>query len=172
MDGSTTPHQQGRQQRAQAESDRARAAAIAQRATELRQRRDPHNRQMGIWPNGWGHPRLLVNEHQRRNQEQRPEILKHRHQAISQLGVASTLDTECSICQEESDSHVDSLALVLPRGHKFGTVCITTWLLDHTTCPLCRREYRILRGENGARMLADWVSLEKSYMHQAAEMSV
>jgi hypothetical protein len=42
---------------------------------------------------------------------------------------------ECSICLD-----MDSIQTwtILPCGHKFHGSCVSTWLLTHQTCPICR----------------------------------
>ncbi len=42
---------------------------------------------------------------------------------------------ECSICLD-----IDSIQpwTILPCGHKFHGSCVSTWLLTHQTCPICR----------------------------------
>lgn len=47
-------------------------------------------------------------------------------------------DGICSICQE--NFHVDSIVNQLSCNHWFHTECIKTWILDHATCPQCRRK--------------------------------
>jgi len=42
----------------------------------------------------------------------------------------------CTICLSNL-SIVDS-CLLTPCGHKFHTLCIQTWLLKKTDCPICR----------------------------------
>jgi Ring finger domain len=41
---------------------------------------------------------------------------------------------ECTICNEA----VKTTAIRLPCSHVYHSVCITQWLKDHDTCPLCR----------------------------------
>lgn len=42
---------------------------------------------------------------------------------------------ECPICLDNIDSLYTTTC-----EHKFCTNCITTWLINHKTCPLCRNE--------------------------------
>lgn len=44
---------------------------------------------------------------------------------------------DCAICLCEFQSD-DQLRLLPSCGHAFHTDCIDTWLLSHSTCPLCR----------------------------------
>ena len=42
---------------------------------------------------------------------------------------------ECCICLDMDNTLVWS---ILPCGHKFHRTCVSTWLLSHQTCPVCR----------------------------------
>jgi hypothetical protein len=46
---------------------------------------------------------------------------------------------ECCICMD-----VDNIQawLILPCGHKFHALCISRWLFQHQTCPVCRLDIR------------------------------
>jgi hypothetical protein len=48
---------------------------------------------------------------------------------------------ECCICMD-----VDNIQawLILPCGHKYHALCVSRWLLQHHTCPICRFDIRIL----------------------------
>ncbi|KAK3292241.1 uncharacterized protein B0H64DRAFT_406067 [Chaetomium fimeti] len=46
---------------------------------------------------------------------------------------------ECVICLERFEDK--SLVLALPCHHLFHPGCITSWLLDHNTCPICKAHY-------------------------------
>ena len=50
--------------------------------------------------------------------------------------------SECVICHEP-DAHLDDGMVMLGCRHGFGEACITTWFLENTTCPVCRRSYRM-----------------------------
>ncbi|KAG0527889.1 hypothetical protein BDA96_06G272200 [Sorghum bicolor] len=51
--------------------------------------------------------------------------------------------TECAVCLGNFDAA--ELLRVLPAcRHAFHTECVDTWLLAHSTCPVCRR--RVTRG--------------------------
>jgi uncharacterized Zn-finger protein len=47
-------------------------------------------------------------------------------------------DEACSICIE--NFHIDSMVIQLLCKHWFHSECIKTWILNHTTCPQCRRK--------------------------------
>ena len=52
----------------------------------------------------------------------------------------------CMICLEQYGSVNQSTGAVelevrLPCLHTVGTICITTWLQDHNSCPLCRASF-------------------------------
>jgi hypothetical protein len=52
--------------------------------------------------------------------------------------MAETVDS-CTIClQPFEDVH----SLRLKCGHKFHTACVADWVVEHATCPLCRRHQR------------------------------
>lgn len=48
---------------------------------------------------------------------------------------------ECCICMD-----VDNIQAwrLLPCGHKFHVSCISIWLRQHETCPICRHDIRII----------------------------
>jgi len=46
--------------------------------------------------------------------------------------------TECSICQEEMLEN--EVIYKLTCRHSYHQQCVTSWLLNHNTCPLCRLE--------------------------------
>lgn len=48
----------------------------------------------------------------------------------------------CSICLESFKETVD-LVRVLSCCHVFHSVCIDSWLISHSRCPLCRQHVRI-----------------------------
>ncbi|KAN0117478.1 hypothetical protein V8E51_003455 [Hyaloscypha variabilis] len=52
-------------------------------------------------------------------------------------------EQRCSICRDPYGTcHQDNkpeIAARIPCGHVFGFNCITIWLADHASCPLCRR---------------------------------
>lgn len=51
------------------------------------------------------------------------------------IGVKSPFD--CAVCLSEFESE-DKLRLLPKCSHAFHMDCIDTWLLSHSTCPLCR----------------------------------
>ena len=54
---------------------------------------------------------------------------------INELGVE---DRNCAICQELMEEGSER-PIHLPCAHIFGKRCITQWVLDHNSCPQCRR---------------------------------
>ncbi|KAM4064704.1 ring finger domain-containing protein [Hirsutella rhossiliensis] len=44
--------------------------------------------------------------------------------------------TECTICIDEM--HIGDEAVTLPCKHWFHEECVTLWLKEHNTCPICR----------------------------------
>ncbi|XP_071698309.1 RING-H2 finger protein ATL13-like [Rutidosis leptorrhynchoides] len=51
------------------------------------------------------------------------------------IGAKNPFDCAVCLCEFESD---DSLRLLPKCSHAFHMNCIDTWLLSHSTCPLCR----------------------------------
>jgi hypothetical protein len=57
-------------------------------------------------------------------------------------------DHTCSICLEPfgqaSEGHEAEVATSLPRCYKHpcGNICLTEWLQEHDTCPVCRHDYK------------------------------
>ncbi|CAK9141219.1 unnamed protein product [Ilex paraguariensis] len=51
------------------------------------------------------------------------------------IGVKNPFDCAVCLCEFESD---DKLRLLPKCSHAFHMECIDTWLLSHSTCPLCR----------------------------------
>ena len=49
----------------------------------------------------------------------------------------------CPICL--SDYVGGSLLKELPCGHHFHTNCVSAWLHDKTSCPLCRHDFNRIR---------------------------
>ncbi|RWV94319.1 hypothetical protein GW17_00043146 [Ensete ventricosum] len=52
------------------------------------------------------------------------------------IGVKDPFDCAVCLCEFEAD---DKLRLLPKCSHAFHLDCIDTWLLSHSTCPLCRR---------------------------------
>jgi len=59
-------------------------------------------------------------------------------------------ERDCDICQNPFDPVMDGETTesdspaMLPCGHRFGSSCIFSWLMDHfstPTCPMCRRGF-------------------------------
>ena len=58
---------------------------------------------------------------------------------------SQNLDEEakkCSVCITEFED--EEMIKFLPCTHRFHGQCIDTWLRDHSTCPLCKRDFRNL----------------------------
>jgi E3 ubiquitin-protein ligase RNF115/126 len=55
---------------------------------------------------------------------------------MATLRIASDPVNECSICQE--GFHAGEEVLKLPCRHLYHAECVTSWLQQHNTCPLCR----------------------------------
>ncbi|KAJ8767434.1 hypothetical protein K2173_017478 [Erythroxylum novogranatense] len=51
------------------------------------------------------------------------------------MGLKNPFDCAVCLCEFEPD---DNLRLLPKCSHAFHTECIDTWLLSHSTCPLCR----------------------------------
>ncbi|OIW05361.1 hypothetical protein TanjilG_28826 [Lupinus angustifolius] len=49
----------------------------------------------------------------------------------------------CAVCKD--DIAVNDKAMILPCNHLYHSDCITPWLLNHDSCPLCR--FRVVDGE-------------------------
>lgn len=47
------------------------------------------------------------------------------------------LEDKCSICLE--DALVKRDVMIVACGHYFHGACVSEWIADHSTCPLCRR---------------------------------
>lgn len=63
-----------------------------------------------------------------------------------------TPNDECCICLQPFEGQENGK---LTCGHTFHRQCIMTWLLEHTSCPLCRATFtEYQRNENEARGLA------------------
>ena len=96
---------------------------------ELR-RRDRENRQES---------RRQGTEARRADQTSRiPRILR-------EVSSSSRTESDCTICGDaygsSSPGKTPERAVALDCGHQFGVDCITTWLSENTTCPLCRRDF-------------------------------
>ncbi|KAJ5919365.1 hypothetical protein N7466_010308 [Penicillium verhagenii] len=55
--------------------------------------------------------------------------------AVGEL-VSAGKETDCAICRENVAANSD--VIVLPCEHWFCVRCITTWLRDNNSCPMCR----------------------------------
>ena len=51
------------------------------------------------------------------------------------LNLNLNLNEECCICLDVNNIKTWS---ILPCGHKFHSSCVSTWLHNHQTCPICR----------------------------------
>ncbi|KAG4421110.1 hypothetical protein IFR04_005753 [Cadophora malorum] len=87
--------------------------------------------------------------------ERAAEALARRRQAIPSLLIVADIaslpdsedDRECIICTNpfgiSTAGHVPEGPCRLPCGHVFGRACISQWLRDQTSCPFCRRDFRV-----------------------------
>ena len=48
-------------------------------------------------------------------------------------------DGDCSVCLETFKT--PEKARVMNCGHKYHLLCIDKWLMQHTSCPLCKADY-------------------------------
>jgi Ring finger domain len=48
-------------------------------------------------------------------------------------------DGQCSVCLEVFKD-IDK-ARLMPCGHKYHLLCIDKWLMQHTSCPLCKADF-------------------------------
>jgi hypothetical protein len=74
------------------------------------------------------------------NDEPRPLLPSSETAPYFLTSIYNPIDPTCTICLES-----DGLAhepCKLPCGHVFGEKCIKRWPDEHSTCPLCRVDYR------------------------------
>ena len=73
-----------------------------------------------------------------------PQMNGH-HGPMRPISLLSLQDDQrqCTICMQDIGSHEseDQHPVRLPCNHIFGNQCITRWLVEHGTCPICRRNY-------------------------------
>jgi Ring finger domain len=80
-----------------------------------------------------------------------PDI-PHRARRLSSIAIKYLLSGDppteeyhtCSICLEPFGPASGEVATSLPRCHKHpcGNICLTEWLQEHDTCPVCRHDYK------------------------------
>ncbi|CEG39221.1 hypothetical protein F443_05430 [Plasmopara halstedii] len=61
--------------------------------------------------------------------------------AICKVAVSSTCAQDCVICLSGLESG-DGKFVLLPCGHQFHLLCISSWLKLRSTCPSCRFQFR------------------------------
>ncbi|KAN0117480.1 hypothetical protein V8E51_003457 [Hyaloscypha variabilis] len=78
-------------------------------------------------------------------------------------------DRDCSICHEQfgdklaaAEDKLD-LPVKLLCEHLFGSACITTWLLVHSSCAMCRREYSSELDWDHSRYIKDNYHIVRNY---------
>jgi len=76
----------------------------------------------------------------------RPHHSDHAHhvQVRSFLGKCDALEGEeamCTICQMDYEEG-NQLAIMPACAHAFHEECISTWLKDKATCPVCMRDVK------------------------------
>ncbi|ORY65014.1 uncharacterized protein BCR38DRAFT_408759 [Pseudomassariella vexata] len=63
-------------------------------------------------------------------------IAKLPRKKLDEQMLGPELKGECTICIDEM--HVEDEVIVLPCKHWFHEACVTLWLKEHNTCPICR----------------------------------
>ena len=64
-----------------------------------------------------------------------PSLSKFQLSQFHSLSTISTNSSSCSIC---FDPHLNTKTLHLPCGHEFHLHCISQWLSQKHSCPICR----------------------------------
>ena len=65
-----------------------------------------------------------------------PAAPRTRRADANAAATAAAEPTSCVVCMDDSTPMTSRL----PCGHVFHAPCISTWLREHTTCPVCRRD--------------------------------
>lgn len=68
------------------------------------------------------------------------------HELLQSSNIEKIKGERCSICLEEfetlsRETGTIEVATRLPCKHLVGSACISTWLKDNNSCPICRREF-------------------------------
>jgi len=97
-------------------------------------RDDPFSMLQGIM--GGGMPRMFVfgdggEEEQPQNQGVSEEFLENLPP------MKADKEADCNICLEKVGSRGEK-SCELPCGHAFDKSCLSTWLKEHDSCPVCR----------------------------------
>jgi E3 ubiquitin-protein ligase RNF115/126 len=74
------------------------------------------------------------------NQEAIAALLKKN---INEEMLGPELKAECSVCMDDVAVGVE--VVVLPCDHWFHEACVTAWLNEHNTCPICRAGIEIAK---------------------------
>ena len=64
---------------------------------------------------------------------------------LDMAGLDDQGKAECSVCMD--DVPVGTEVTILPCGHWFHRQCVTAWLSEHDTCPICRKSITPKAGE-------------------------
>ncbi|MBA0668897.1 hypothetical protein Goklo_001772 [Gossypium klotzschianum] len=85
-----------------------------------------------------------------------PENLLSRHQAVvrlvSDMPAVNHATGSCSICMESLSESEGGGSRQVSCGHVYHHDCITDWLLNGNSCPLCRHEISDFMSANWARI--------------------
>ena len=68
------------------------------------------------------------------------------YELLQKSNIASLEGEKCVICLDKyntpsRETGTSEVAIRLPCNHIIGSACIATWLKDHNSCPICRREF-------------------------------
>ncbi|KAL3068702.1 hypothetical protein niasHT_032118 [Heterodera trifolii] len=78
------------------------------------------------------------------NEDILPAFKSIKEQKASEFMTGSEL-AQCAICLAEIGT--DEFVRPLPCKHVFHNDCISLWLQNHLTCPICRAKFRTIDGK-------------------------